>query len=288
MSDPDFFTGRTVAIAGLGLMGGSLALAFRRLGAEILAYDPSPQAVSLALEIGAVSRASSRLDDILPDADVILLCAPVRAILELLRTLPDLHPGNALVIDIGSTKLQICRSMDRLPSRFSAVGGHPMCGAAAAGIAHARADLFEGAPFALTSTARTTQAARDLVETLVLALHARPLWLDAGVHDRWVASTSHLPYLISLALALATPEEAAPLVGPGFRSSSRLAASSLSMMLDTLMTNPGHVLDAVQRFRLELDGIESLLQAGDEARLREKMAYGSIRLAQLVGSLSGD
>lgn len=279
MSDPDFFKGRTVTIAGLGLMGGSLALALRGRGAQIHAYDPSPDTVALANQIGIVNLASSNLEDVLPESDLVFLCAPVRAILNLLDMLPSILEGTALIMDIGSTKTAVCHAMDHLPERFEAVGGHPMCGAAAPGLAHARADLFVNAVFALTATRRTTVSARDQAEQIVHHLRARPFWIEAEIHDRWVAATSHSPYLIALGLTLATPEETAPLVGPGFRSTSRLAGSSVTMMLDTIMTNSGNVREALRHFRQNIDGIEKILVDEDEERLREMMDNGVKRLA---------
>jgi prephenate dehydrogenase len=101
----------------------------------------------------------------------------------------------------------------------------------------------------------------------VEALGAHPLWLDAHTHDRWAAATSHLPYLLSVALALATPLETAPLVGPGFQSTSRLASSSPTMMADILHTNRENTLQALDRFRTQLDALEAALRDMDDAAM---------------------
>lgn len=263
-----------VLILGLGLMGGSLGLALQGRCAARLGYDPHPQATALALERGVVDQAASDLSADLPPADLIVLAAPVRAILDWIERLPGLHPGPAVVIDLGSTKRQVCAALDRLPERFEPLGGHPMCGKECGGVENAEAGLYQQAPFALVRLERASLCAAALAEQLVRAVGARPLWLEAETHDRWVAAVSHLPYLLSNALAVATPPEALPLAGPGLRSATRLAGSSLTMMSDILATNGDNVLAALAVLRARLDALERALGAGDEAGLVEYLAMG--------------
>ena len=111
---------------------------------------------------------------------------------------------------------------------------------------------------------------------------AHPLWLDAHTHDRWVAATSHLPYLVSNALAFSTPVEAAPLAGPGYRSTTRLAQSSPEMMLDVLMTNRENILAASGRFRAHLDLLDELLQRGDFETLLSLLRRGTDRQNEII------
>ena len=141
-SDNDFFTDLRVAIVGLGLMGGSLALGLRGHCREVLAVEPDLATQELALRQGIVSSLSADPADILPRADLVVLAAPVGAILELIPRLPDLQPGTALIIDLGSTKTMICQALEQLPDRFEAVGGHPMCGKAVAGLPVTRKPTF--------------------------------------------------------------------------------------------------------------------------------------------------
>jgi len=117
---------------------------------------------------------------------------------------------------------------------------------------------------------------------LAAAVGARPLWLDAATHDCWVASTSHLPYLVANALAGSTPPEAAPLVGSGFRSTTRLAPTPPGMMMDVLMTNSQNILAAARRFGEAMSRIETLLAAGDYAALQDLLESGGRAQAQLV------
>jgi prephenate dehydrogenase len=282
MDEPGFLPRSHIAIAGLGLMGGSLAMALRGKCAALLGVDPDPQTVALAKELDLVEHLSTSPAEIFPQADLIILAAPVCAILEILKWLPDLHPGAPLVIDLGSTKRQIVVAMEALPQRFDPLGGHPMCGKEMATLAYAEAGLYRGAPFAFTPLKRTSSRARLLAEELALAVGAIPLWIDAETHDRWVGATSHLPYLVANALAAVTPQEAATLVGPGFRSTARLAGASIPMMLDILETNRSNILAALGEFRHTLDGLVASLEAGDLERLRQQLAQGADRYQALL------
>jgi prephenate dehydrogenase len=220
MSQSDSLNFSHVAIVGLGLMGGSLALALRDRCQVLLAIDPDPETLDLARRRHIVDQLSPDPASLLPQADVIILAAPVNAILETIENLPSLHPGSPVVIDLGSSKTQICQALDDLPARFDPIGGHPMCGKETSSLVNAEASLFQGAVFAFTPLKRTSPRARTIAEQLAHTIGSRPLWIDPAIHDQWAAATSHLPYLLASALALATPFEAAPLVGPGFHSSS--------------------------------------------------------------------
>lgn len=281
-----------VAILGLGLMGGSLALGLRGRCKALLGVDPDPRTLDLALQRRVVDLASSNPAEVLPQADLVVLAAPVRAILASIQKLPSLLSGSSekqgiTVLDLGSTKTEICQAYEKLPSNFDPIGGHPMCGKEQSGLEHADAKLYQGATFALVPLERTTSNARSLAAQLVEAVEARPLWVDPGTHDRWTASTSHMPYLLSIALALATPVEAAPLVGPGFRSTSRLASSSTAMMADILNTNRENVLSALDRYRLQLDKLEEHLRDNSDTGIIEILELGAAAIKKLNRNPSG-
>ncbi len=148
-----------------------------------------------------------------------------------------------------------------------------MCGKETSGLQNAAANLYQGAPFAFTPLARTSERARGIAAQLARAVGAQALWLEPETHDRWTAATSHLPYLASVALTLATPEDCAPMIGPGFRSATRLAGSSATMMLDILTTNQANVLAALTRLRSQLDSLEAAVRDGDRACLQEQILH---------------
>ncbi|MCB8967771.1 MAG: prephenate dehydrogenase [Ardenticatenaceae bacterium] len=284
MSEPDFSLAQTrVAIVGLGLMGGSLALDLRGKCAAVYGVDPDPDTQMLARTRGIVAKISGDLADILPEADLVILAAPVRVIVKLVQSLPDAHPGTAVIMDIGSTKTDIVAAMAALPPRFDPIGGHPMCGREVSSLVNAYTGMYRGAPFALTPLPRTTTRAQALAAQVVAAVGANLLWLDAATHDQWVAATSHLPYLVAAALAGATPLDAAPLVGPGFLSTTRLAGSSRQMMLDILATNRAEVLSALARFEHNLAALRQSLDAADWDALLALLAQGAERRQEIVG-----
>ncbi len=271
-----------VAILGLGLMGGSLALALRGKVAALLGVDPDPTARSLALQRGIVDQVAADPAELLPDSTLVVLAAPVQVILSLVSELPRLHPGQAVVIDLGSTKQAIAAALQTLPERLSPIGGHPMCGKERGSSVNAEAVIYQNAPFVLVDLLNSTQPARELAEQLVVAVGGRPIWLDPATHDRWVAATSHLPYLIANALAGNTPIESAPLVGPGFRSTARLAPSPSKMMLDILVTNRSNLLANLRGFRERLEKLENALQSNDIALLEELLGEGAARYEDLI------
>jgi prephenate dehydrogenase len=256
-------------------MGGSLALGLRGHCAHLLGVDRDPAVVAMALEHQVVEAASTDLAELLPQADLVVIAVPVRASLEILHQLPDLHPGNPIIIDLGSTKSAVLQAMATLPGRFDPIGGHPMCGKETGTLANAEANLYYQASFALVPLPGTTPQARVIALELVALLGAHPLWLDAEEHDRWVAATSHLPHLLATALVLSTPFESSALTGPGFRSTSRLAAGSTEMKIDIFATNGLAVLEALTRFRGQLDNLEDCLRHGDLETLQQHLALGA-------------
>ena len=282
MSEPGFLPRSRIAIFGLGLMGGSLALALQRRCQSLLAYDPDPGTIDLAREHGIVDRISADPVEILAETDAVILAAPVRAILALIKKLPALHPGSAIVLDLGSTKSEIVTALETLPDRFDPLGGHPMCGKETGGLASADAGIFKGATFVFTRLARTSKKASAFAEELASAVGSQPLWLDAQRHDRWVAATSHLPYLASAALSLSTPLESAPLVGPGYRSTTRVAATPVSTMLDVLTTNRDNILESLAQFRKQLDLLEEQLSRNEMSILKQSLEKSALRHKQLI------
>jgi prephenate dehydrogenase len=268
MSQPDFNLAESkIAIIGLGLMGGSLALGLRGKCASLYGIDPHLPTLELALSQHIVDYANSDPAKLLPEADLVILSAPVPAILTLLEKLPAYTPNPCIVMDLGSTKRLVVQGMSKLPERFDPIGGHPICGKEKLSLANAERTLYYAAPFLLTPLERTSSRALSAANQIIEALGAKGKVLDAIDHDRILASTSHLPFLISSALARTTPQDVAPFVGPGFKSTSRLAGTSSSMMLGVLQSNRENVLNALHGMQAELAQIESALSAGDFDKL---------------------
>lgn len=268
MNEPDFNLAESrIAIIGLGLMGGSLALGLRGKCTAIYGIDPKPATLELALSQHIVDYADNDPAKFLSEVDLVILSAPVPAILTLLEQLPIFTPNHCIVMDMGSTKKLIVESMARLPERFDPIGGHPICGKEKLSLANAERTLYYAAPFLLTPLKRTTARALSAANQIIEAVGAKAKVLNAVEHDRILASTSHLPFLISSALVLATPNDVAPFVGPGFKSSSRLAGTSSSMMLGVLQSNRENVLNALHELQNQLTEIGSALSSEDFKKL---------------------
>jgi prephenate dehydrogenase len=252
-----------IAIMGLGLMGGSLAMALNGKVGEIVGIDPDPNALQMAEDKRVCDHLDSHPGNLLKTVDLLILAMPVRKIIQVLTELPDLHPGSPVVMDLGSTKVDIVNAMRCLPTRFDPLGAHPMCGKEKSTLAAADANLFKESPFVFTRLERSSNRACSLAEQIAEAVQSKPLWLDAESHDKWVASTSHLPYLVACALASVTPIEASLLAGSGYASTTRVATTSPDMMLDVLLTNRGNVLAGLNAFRQQLDDIQTYLDNKD-------------------------
>lgn len=275
----------TIAIIGLGLMGGSLALALRAAeealphqGApvRILGITRSRATLDAALARGAIDTGSDQLTTA-RDADLLVLGAPVRTILHQLPLLAEIARDGALVLDMGSTKEAVVRAMNQLPERIFAVGGHPMCGKEVAGFAAAEADLFRDKLFVLTPTSRSTPQALGGARALAEMIGSRVIELDAARHDRLVGAVSHLPYLAAANLvntveALAAQDDRVwEIAASGFRDTTRVAASDEQMILDILMTNRENVVAQMREYARRFGEFADALADGDEAALRARI-----------------
>ncbi len=270
-----------VLIVGLGLMGASLALALRGKCKVLYGVDRNEDTCRLALMhemVDAVWQDPTQTRAV----DLMILAVPVGQILSLLKQINNAIQTPTIIMDIGSTKTAICQEMEGLAEHFDPIGGHPMCGKETLGIQSAEAAIYQGATFALVPLARTSPYAKSLAEQIVNAIGSHVVWLDAQTHDRMVAAVSHLPYLLASALTLSTPLELSTLVGPGFRSSTRLAATPTTMMLDVLKTNRKFILEAVERVQSELAQLESLLQEEAYEELNQRLNAAAEHLKEIL------
>ena len=254
-----------IAIVGFGLIGASLAMAVRRRwqGGLILAVDRK-HVLEAAMREHTADVAADDLG-MVADADLIVLAAPVRQNLEVLERLPEFVSRAAIVTDVSSTKVEIVRRAQALPERLSFAGGHPLAGSAAGGIAAARADLFAGRPWILTTPAPS--ATLDSLEAFVSALDAVPLRMDAEAHDTLLAYLSHLPQLTVSALmhivGERVQEQGLALSGRGLRDTTRLATSPPGIWRDVAATNPAALAKALDDLIAVLTELREDLASGD-------------------------
>jgi len=270
-----------VTVVGLGLMGASLCmdLVQGHLCREVRGVARRAETALAAFFENAVDQATTDLQTGVAGADIVILATPVRTIVDMLAEVgPLLWPG-ALVMDMGSTKGEICAAMDWLPPHVQPIGGHPMTGKETAGYEAAETGLYRGATWVLTPLPRTSQDTIDLSLELVNAVGAKPVVLEPERHDNLVAVISHLPFLLASALVHTVDQTGVidptvwRLAAGGFRDTSRVAASDTRMFMDILMTNREAVLAQLYTFQAQIDELRSLLAYSDEDALRTKLAH---------------
>jgi prephenate dehydrogenase len=278
-----------IAVLGVGLIGGSIGLAAREHvnGAEVVGFGRNPERLRTAVERGAIDRAATSVAEAVEGAELCFACAPVGALPELVRAALDASGPDTLVTDVGSTKHDL---VERTPDpRF--VGGHPIAGAATAGVEHARADLFQGAVWYLTPRERSSGLLYERLHRIVVALGARPVAIDAESHDRLLATVSHLPHVLANVLAsqaagrLADHGEALRQVGPSFRDMTRVAGANTEMWTDIYRANRAAIVEEIGAFRRELERVEELLSSGDVADWNDRAR--SDRRALLEAAVAG-
>jgi prephenate dehydrogenase len=265
-----------IAIVGVGLMGGSLGMALRARGLarRVIGVDSSAETRSRAQERGAIDAGTDTLAGAVRSADGVVVAAPVGLIPSLLEAMaPHVRP-DALVTDLGSTKAVIVQAGTRLfGPRF--VGGHPMAGSEQSGIEAARADLFDGAAWAVVRPepfAPLEDAPAVRLAALAFALGARPIPMDAARHDRLVALVSHLPHLLSFAFAHtvgAAPDaaQAREMAGGSYRDLMRVSAADPALWRDIFLDNRASLLAALDAFDSRLAALRRAVEAANTATL---------------------
>lgn len=255
-----------IAVLGVGLIGGSVALAAReRLHAQVTGWDPSERALSAALERGALHHAAVGVAEAVAGADAVFAAAPVGALPALVSTALAAAGERCVVTDVGSTKRAIVAAHH--DPRF--VGGHPLAGAETAGVAHARADLFDGATWYLVTRPQTPGALRERLTRIVHGLGAQPAAIDAAAHDRMMATVSHLPHVLAnvlvaqAAAALADFGQPLPATGPSLRDATRVAGAPSAIWTDIYLTNRDALVRELDTTLARLRTVRGLLAEGD-------------------------
>jgi prephenate dehydrogenase len=256
-----------VAVLGVGLIGGSIGLAAReRLDSEVVGWGPNSPTVDRALEMSAIDRATASVEDACADVDIVFCASPVSVLPQLVQAALDASGPETVVTDAGSTKRELVGALGG-DERF--IGGHPLAGAETAGVANARADLFEGARWYLTPTESSSGILYDRLQRAIAGLGARPQAIDAEAHDRLMATVSHLPHVLANVLAaqasaeLSRDSERLPEVGPSFRDATRVAGSNPSIWGDIFAANSEAVSAAIDDTITRLAEVRELIRLGE-------------------------
>jgi len=277
-----------VAIVGLGLIGGSIGLGLRRWseqngksgeGAlEVIGFDTDLDQQHYAKKIGAVDRAEWELSKAIREADLVIICTPVRAIKEVFTDIAPHLKAGAVVTDTGSTKVDVLEwAGQELPSTVSFVGGHPMAGKSQS-IEAAEADLFKGATWCVAPALSADDPAIRNVLGMIAALGAEPYFLDPGEHDAYVAGISHLPFVLSAALTNSLAKDSSwrdmkSLTAGGFRDMTRLSAGSPDMHRDIAITNREALIRWIDTYQEILTDVRRMLAENGEATVTGLSAF---------------
>ncbi|HEV2814692.1 MAG TPA: prephenate dehydrogenase/arogenate dehydrogenase family protein [Solirubrobacteraceae bacterium] len=276
-----------VAVVGVGLIGGSIGIAARsQLGAHVTGWDPDPDALSAARARDAVDAAASSVGAALEGADLAFVAAPVGALPGVVDEVLRRAPAECAVTDVGSTKRAVAVDDPRF------CGGHPLAGAETAGVHHARGDLFEGAVWYLTPTARTSGILLERVHRAVAAFGARPVAIDPETHDRLMAGVSHLPHVLANVLvaqaAVALGGESIPSTGPSFRDATRVAGANSAIWTDIYLANRDALVERIEDTVARLSSVAAALRDGDAAAITSwNEAAAADRRALLEAGLEG-
>jgi prephenate dehydrogenase len=276
---------RTVAIVGVGLIGGSFGLALRKAGfdGEILGVS-SEGAIAEALQRGAIDRGLP-LAEAAAKAHLIYIAQPIGRIMDTLRHLDGVVREDALITDAGSTKSAIVSVARKMIRRCQFLGGHPMAGKEKRGVAEAEAGLFVGRTYVLTPTRETdleTACAKDFLEWIG-RIGAVPVVMGPDQHDLIVSFTSHLPQLAATALAATVGEnlesaEDLEVAGPGLADTTRLAKSSYEIWRDILATNTDSIDRALAAYIARLEFMRENLRT---RQMQEQFEAGASLAARL-------
>jgi prephenate dehydrogenase len=278
-----------VALVGVGLIGGSIGMAARRrLGAHVVAWNRSPAVLGTALELGAIDEAVASVAE-LADADIAIASVSVDALPGAVRELCEVTPG-AVVTDVGSTK----RALVDAVAAQNFIGGHPLAGAEATGVGHAREDLFEGSTWYLTPRAQTPGVLYERLARFVAGLGAVPTAIAPADHDRLMAAISHLPHVVAnLLVAQATEAlggETLPATGPSFRDATRVAGSNPALWAQIYAANREALDSEIDDLVRRLGEVRALLNGGDleawqDAAARQRQALLDVGLIGGVGAV---
>jgi len=266
---------KTVAIIGLGLIGASLAMALKKKKVPVNVIGKSGHAATVrkALKRKIINKGTMDIKEAVVDADLVIICTPINRIINMLKQIAPHLKKDAIVTDVGSTKSQIVKAAERImPKRAHFVGGHPMAGTEHTGIDWAFPELFDGRPYILAVTKRTSRKALFTLEKFLKKLRLNVLRLSPEEQDTLVAGISHLPLAVAASLtstiaAMPRRNRFSRVASSGFRDTTRIASGSPVLGVDLFTTNKKAVLKMINSFKLSLRSLESAIKSGNAKRV---------------------
>lgn len=248
-----------VAIVGIGLIGGSLALEIkkRKIANEVIGISRHKDTLLFAKKIKAIDKGSQDLK-IIKDADLVILATPVNAILKLAQPISRIIKKDCLITDTGSTKQQIVNKLEKLFPNY--IGSHPLAGSEKRGIINASIRLFENSLCILTPTDDTKPYVRNKIKKLWNMVGAKVILLSPGVHDKILSFVSHLPHIIAFSLINSIPCKYLKFASSGLKDTTRIAASDAQLWMDIFLSNQKNMLQAINQFQRRLLQIKTAIK----------------------------
>ncbi len=277
---------KTIAIVGVGLLGGSVGLAARRrrLAREVIGIGRRSSTLAKAKSCGAINRGTTSLVRGVADADLIVVATPLDLVADSIAEAAEAARPGALITDVGSTKSDILNALKgRIPRGVHFIGSHPLAGGTLGGPEHARADLFEGRPIVVTPTRTTNAEQKRRLCEFWRALGGRVLEMTARRHDEAVATTSHLTHLVASALAAATGENDLPLASTGWLDTTRVAGGNIDMWQAIIATNRTAIAKSLARYEKTIGTLRRAVERGDQGRVGRILSEAK-RKRDVVGS----
>jgi prephenate dehydrogenase len=282
MTDPMSYISHrfeAIAIVGVGLIGGSIALAAkeRRISSLILGVGRDNQRLGQAGIQGIIDVGYTDLNEAAEQADLIIFCTPVDRIVAGVREAAQACQPGTIITDVGSVKGPICRELaSGLPAGVEFVGSHPLAGSEKQGFENAKRYLFENRVCVVTPAEHSSRLAVERVEEFWQGLGARTVEMTPAAHDKALACTSHLPHLAAAALARTLTRDEYPLTATGFRDTTRVASGDPDLWTGILLANREAILAGLRRYDQTLDKFRQALEQNDSTSLKELLAAAKL------------
>ena len=280
----------TVAIVGVGLMGGSIGLALRkeRMARHVIGIGRRMEQLRAAENRGAVTEVTTDLRQGVASANLVVVCTPVGDVPEFVAAAAKACKPETIITDVGSTKVAIVAACDKALADSkglwaSFVGSHPLAGRERTGVEFARVDLFQGRTTVITPTEETRKEAAAKVEAFWQGLGCQVVRMTPADHDISIAATSHLPHLVASALAAATPADLLTLTASGWADTTRIASGDIELWRQIFLDNRVNTLKALAPFEKVLAELRQALESADGAALARLLQQGK-RIRDTVGS----
>jgi prephenate dehydrogenase len=277
MPNDDHFLFDRVAVIGVGLIGGSIGkgLLSRNLARTVVGIGRNAERLMRAIDFGTISEFTTRLNDGVADADIVVVCTPVHSIVDFVVAAAKSAPSETLITDGGSTKRQIVEEVHRrLDHDHCFVGSHPLAGGEKTGAEFADADLFEERLVIVTPVATTNAVQLGRCQIFWESLGASVKSMSPGEHDAVVSSISHLPHVIAALLSSATPEKHIPFASTGWSDTTRVAAGDIEMWSQIIQQNKSQLQNSLSEFGCLLEQFNRALAADDFATVCQLLEQG--------------